>query len=151
LVGRHPGDEAHARGDEAQRRLRHRGADDPETLPRVLAVEAHGDGHVRAGREVAGVEADAVEGGRDREHVGSGQPGGAPEALVAVTRSRVDDLDEAHPGRTLNRASPYSTGSALTATTSTTVPERPAGIEFIIFITSIRQTTVSGSTRAPTS
>ena len=44
-----------------------------------------------------------------------------------------------------------STGSAFSAQTSTIVPAMPAWTAFIIFITSMMQTTVSGSTRAPTS
>src|SRR5262249_29018926 len=39
--------------------------------------------------------ADSVHGRCDREDVGRGQPGGAPEALVAVPRGGVDELDYA--------------------------------------------------------
>ena len=81
------------------------------------------------------------------------EAGRAPQALVAVARRRVDDVDErltALPGSgTAARRTRRARRSSRT--TSTTVPATPAGIEFIIFITSIRQTTVSGSTRAPTS
>ena len=52
---------------------------------------------------------------------------------------------------TRNSGSPYSTSSPFSAHTSTTVPETPAGTEFIIFITSMMQTVLSGSIRAPTS
>ena len=93
LVARLPRDEAHARRDEVEERVRHRGAHQPDQLPRVLAVEAHGDRHVRARREVERVEADALHRRRDREDVARGQARRAPEALVAVARRRVDDLD----------------------------------------------------------
>ena len=46
---------------------------------------------------------------------------------------------------------PYSTGCAFSTWISAIVPAMPAGIEFIIFITSMMQTIVSGSTRVPTS
>ena len=39
------------------------------------------------------VVADAVHGRRDGQHVGRGQPGGAPQALVAVAGGGVDELD----------------------------------------------------------
>ena len=83
---------------------------------------------------------------RDREHVRRRQPGGSPEALVAVARRRVDDLDHpgAHRARRRGRAAaPDSTSSAFSAQTSTIVPAMPAWTAFIIFMTSIRQTTVS--------
>ena len=93
LVGRHPGDEAHPGRDHPERRLGHRLADQPDPLPRVLAVEAHRDRHVRARGEVERVVADPVERRRDRQHVGRRQPGRAPQALVAVASGRVDELD----------------------------------------------------------
>ena len=46
---------------------------------------------------------------------------------------------------------PYSTGSPLATQTSAIVPATPACTEFIIFITSMMQTIVSGSTAEPTS
>ena len=102
------------------------------------------------------VEADAVDRRCDREDVRSRQAGRAPEALVAVARRRVDDLDRPAAGCDAHRsarrgraAAPCSTSTAFSAQTSTIVPATPAGIEFIIFMTSIRQTIVSGSTRAP--
>ena len=66
LVGRHPGDEAHPGRDHPERRVRHRLADEPDPLPRVLAVEADRDRHVRARGEVERVVADPVERRRDR-------------------------------------------------------------------------------------
>ena len=93
LVARHPRDEAHPGRDVAERRVRHPLADEPEPLPRVLPVKADRDGHVRARGEVGRVEADAVDRGRDRDDVRRGQPGCAPEALIAVARGRVDDVD----------------------------------------------------------
>src|SRR6185503_16599180 len=117
--------------------------------------EADRDGHVCARGEVRGMEADAVHGGRDREDVGGRQARRAPEALVPVPGGRVDDVDapvsRAHAGRTRNRTAPASTSSAFSTQTSATVPTTPAGTGFIIFITSMRQTTVSASTVAPTS
>mgnify|MGYP003694799259 CR=1 FL=1 len=95
LVGRHPGDEAHAGRDEAERRVRHRGAARAGTAPTgprwwkrtetamcVLELKSRG------------VEADPVHRRRDREHVRRGQAGRAPQALIAVARRRVDDVDE---------------------------------------------------------
>ena len=81
------------------------------------------------------------------------RPGGAPEALVAVAGRRVDDVDTGliDSGSTWKRGAPYSTSCALSAHTSTTVPATPAETAFIIFMTSIRHTTESGSTREPTS
>ena len=66
LVGRHPGDEAHPGRDHPERRVGHRLADEPDPLPRVLAVEADRDRHVRARGEVERVVADLVERRRDR-------------------------------------------------------------------------------------
>ena len=54
-------------------------------------------------------------------------------------------------GSTRKSVAPYSTASAFAAQTSTIVPATPAGTAFIIFITSMRQTTVVASTFAPTS
>ena len=75
------------------------------------------------------------------------QAGRAPEALVAVARRRVDDVDEprAHAIRLARGRAARRTrrARAFSAHTSTIVPATPAGTEFIIFITSIRQTTVS--------
>ena len=93
LVRGRPRDEAHARGDHAERRVRHRLADQADPLPGVLAVEAHRHRHVRARREVERAEAHAIHRRRDRQHVGRGQAGRAPEALVAVARGGVDDPD----------------------------------------------------------
>ena len=71
-----------------------------------------------------------------------------PSRVVVSTMS----ISAAHrSGSTWKSGVPYSTSSAFSAQTSTIVPATPAGTEFIIFITSIRQTTVVGSTRAPTS
>src|SRR5581483_12109743 len=60
-------------------------------------------------------------------------------------------LDPLHAGSTRNSGSPYSTSCEFSAITSATVPDTPAGTEFIIFMTSMMQTIVSGSTRLPTS
>ena len=60
-------------------------------------------------------------------------------------------LDPLHAGSTRNSAWPYSTSSAFAGTTSAIVPDTPAVTEFIIFMTSMMHTIVSGSTRAPTS
>ncbi len=60
-------------------------------------------------------------------------------------------LDPPHAGSTRNSGSPYSTSSAFSAMTSAIVPDTPAGTEFIIFMTSMMQTIVSGSTRLPSS
>src|SRR5436309_2296474 len=54
-------------------------------------------------------------------------------------------------GSTRNSGCPSSTSAALSAQISTIVPSTPAGIEFIIFMTSIRHTVVSGETFVPTS
>jgi hypothetical protein len=51
-VDRLPRDEAQPGADELQRRVRHRRVRQADPLPRVLAMGAHGDPHVRAGREV---------------------------------------------------------------------------------------------------
>src|SRR6185437_15443974 len=117
----------------------------------VLTMEADRHRHVRARREVERVIADPVHRRRDREHVGSRQPGRAPQALVAVARGRVDELDRAHFGSTRNSGCPYSTSAALSQHTSAIVPAMPAGTEFIIFITSMMATIVSRSTSVPTS
>ena len=158
LVDGDPGDETHPRGDEAQGGLRHRGAHEAKPLPRILAMEANGHGHVRARREVHGMEADPIHGRSDCHQVVRRQAGGAPQALVAVAGRRVDDLDEptgahgAHRSdRIRKRGAPSSTSCAFSTHASTIVPVTPAGTAFIIFMTSIRHTTVSGSTRAPTS
>ena len=98
LVGGHPRDEPHPGADHPQRRVRHRRAHQPDPLPRVLAMEAHRHRHVRARREVERVVADPVHRRGDRDHVGRGQPGGAPQALVAVAGGRVDELDHARRG-----------------------------------------------------
>ncbi len=107
FVARLPRDEAHAGRDEVEERARHRGAHQPDQLPRVLAMEAHGDRHVRARREVQRVEADALHRRRDREDVARRQARGAPEALVAVAGRRVDDPTTerltAPPGRAASR------------------------------------------------
>ena len=101
LVARLPGDEAHPGRDEVEQRVGHRRPHQSDQLPRVLAMEAHRHRHVRARREVERVEADALERRRDRQDVACGQAGGAPEALVAVARRRVDDVDDArHPAST---------------------------------------------------
>src|SRR5581483_7552474 len=94
LVARRPRDEAHAGGDVAERRARHRRPDEAEPLPRVLLVEAHRDCHVRARAEVDRVEADPVDRRRDRDDVFGGQAGRAPQALVSVSRRRIDDADD---------------------------------------------------------
>ena len=109
LVARLPGDEAHAGRDEVEERVRHRRAHQPDQLPRVLAVEAHGDRHVRARREVERMEADALQRRRDREDVVRREAGRAPEALVAVARRRVDDVDDAAHGSIRKSGAPYST------------------------------------------
>ena len=63
-----------------------------------------------------------------------------------------EDPGQGHPaGSMRNRGWPYSTSSPLDAQTSATVPATPASIEFIIFMTSIRQTTVPAVTALPTS
>ncbi len=95
LVRRHPGDEPHPGRDDAERGARHRGADEAQSLPRILAMEAHGHGHVRARGEVERVVADAVDRRRDREHVGRRQTRRAPQALIAVPHRRVDVPDVA--------------------------------------------------------
>ena len=106
LGGRHPRDEPHAGRDHPQRRRRHRLADEPDPLPWILAMEADRDRHVRARGEVERVVADPIERRRDRQHVGRRQAGRAPQALVAVTHARVDELDHttAHVGL------PFTTG-----------------------------------------
>ena len=68
-AARPPRDEPLAGRDHRQRRVRHRLGDQPQPLPRVLLVEAHGDRHVRARREVARAEPDAVHRRRDAQHV----------------------------------------------------------------------------------
>ena len=55
------------------------------------------------------------------------------------------------PAVTRNSGWPYSTSSAFAGTISAIVPDTPAGTEFIIFMTSMMHTIVSGSTCAPTS
>src|SRR5262249_30717944 len=90
-----------------------------------------------------------VERRRDREDVGCREPGRAPEALVAVARRRVDEVD--HAASTRKSGWPYSIGAAFSTWISAIVPAIPAVTEFIIFITSMMQTIVSGSTREPTS
>ena len=55
------------------------------------------------------------------------------------------------PAPTLNSGVSYSIGSPFSTHTSTIVPATPACTAVIIFITSMMQTTVPGSTRAPTS
>ncbi len=87
--------------------------------------------------------------------------GGADDRLKSEAAARGHDPDRdlaavgdehpLHAGRTRNSGAPYSARTAFSWHTSTTVPETPAGIEFIIFITSMMQTIVSGSTVLPTS
>ena len=72
LVAGNPGDEAHAGRDEGERCVRHRHADEPDSLPRILLLEPHGDRHVRARGEVDGVESDPIHRRRDLEDVRSG-------------------------------------------------------------------------------
>ena len=88
-----------------QRRVRHRLADQADALERVLPVEAHRDRQMGARGEVERVEPDAVHRGRDREHVGRRQAGRSPQALVAVARARVDELDAASSSDRRARAS----------------------------------------------
>ena len=95
LAGRHPGDEAHPGRDHPQRRVGHGRAHPADALPRVLLVKADRDRHVGARGEVERVVADLVEHRRDRQHVRGRQAGGALQALVAVARRRVDELDRA--------------------------------------------------------
>ena len=93
LVGGHPGDEAHSGGDHSQRRGGHGGGDEPDPLPRILLVKADRHGHVGAGGEVERVVADPIQRRSDRQHIGRGQAGGAPQALIAVPGGGVDELD----------------------------------------------------------
>ena len=83
-----PGDEAEPGADELQRRGRHRGAGEPDPLPRVLAVGAHRDAHGGAGGEVQRAEPDPVDQRGDLQHVAGAKPGRAPQALVAVAAAR---------------------------------------------------------------
>jgi hypothetical protein len=95
--------------------------------------------------------------GRDADH-------GLDPQLAARAHDAHRDLatvgDEQPPGphprwlpsgATRKSGWPNSTSSPLAASTSTMVPATPAWMWFISFITSIRQTTVSASTRSPIS
>ncbi len=86
LVGRHPGDEAHPGGDNAERCVRHRGAREADPLPRIFVMESHRHRHVRARGEIERVVTDPVDRRRDREHVRRRQSRRAPQALVAVAQ-----------------------------------------------------------------
>ena len=81
---------------------------------------------------------------------------GTDDALQTELAARVHDpqrnlaaVGDEHPlhaGATRNSGAPYSTSWPFSWHNSTTVPDIPAGTEFIIFITSMMQTVVSGST-----
>ena len=76
------------------------------------------------------------------------------EILRIIDESDLDELRIETDGLSLHvlrGGAPYSTGSPLSTYTSAIVPATPAWTEFIIFITSMMQTIVSGSTREPTS
>ena len=76
----------------------------------------------------------------------------APQRLWLPSRVVVSTIStRSLTTATRNSGAPSSTSSASSAQTSTIVPATPAGTEFIIFMISIMPTTVSGSTRAPTS
>ena len=90
---------------------------------------------------------------RDREDVVRGEAGRAPEALVAVARRRVDDLDDRaisglHPEE---RLAVLDELPVLDVDLDDRAGDARRATEFIIFITSMMQTIVSGSTGAPTS
>ncbi len=76
----------------------------------------------------------------------------APQRLWLPSRVVVSTISiarlTARPGRA---AAPYSTSSPFSTQISAIVPATPACTEFIIFITSMMQTIVSGSTLEPTS
>src|SRR5205807_6786230 len=91
-----------------------RRADQANALPRVLVVKADRHRHVRARGEVERLIADPVHGRRDRQDVRGGQAGGAPQALVAVARGRVDDPDDP-PARIGTHTIARSSQSVLTA------------------------------------
>ena len=65
-----------------------------------------------------------------------------------ATNTRLIRFTPAPPGTAAARTRP---AAAFSGTTSAIVPDTPAGTEFIIFMTSMMQTIVSGSTRCPTS
>src|SRR6266550_413786 len=65
-------------------------------LPRVLAVGPHRHPHVGAGGEVESPKAGPVHDWGDLQHLAGGQPGGAPQALVAVPERDVEKLDLTH-------------------------------------------------------
>ena len=80
---------------------------------------------------------------------------GSPVALQSSADRRVvgvDDVDEPLMGPVARgRVARRTPRAPRSERTSTIVPPTPAGIGFIIFMTSIRQTTVWGSTRVPRS
>src|SRR3954453_10494538 len=118
----------------------------------------------RAGGAAAAGRAGGAAGGEPRGGAVAVDGRDADDRLEPEHAARVDDPhgdlaavgDEDAPdrhaaGSTRNSGSPYSASSGLRAQTSTTVPDTPALTAFIIFMTSIRHTTVSASTCEPTS
>ncbi len=95
-VGGLPRDETKAGGDELQRRMGRCGAHAPDQHPGVLLVRAHAHAHVSARGEVDRVQPDPVHDRRNLQGLGNVQPGGAPDALVAVPDRDIDELDIRH-------------------------------------------------------
>ena len=65
---------------------------EPDALPRIFLLVAHRHAHVGRGREVDGLEADAIHHRCDGERAGGVDAGGAPQALVAVAQAGLDEL-----------------------------------------------------------
>ena len=111
-----PGDETKPGGDELQRRVGCCRAHAPNQCPRILLVRAHAHAHVRARGEIDCLQPDAVHDGCDLQGLGGIQPGGAPDALVAVPDRNIDELDIGHaaltPGSILTFAASFGARSA---------------------------------------
>ena len=96
LVARRlPRYEACAGGEEREHRFRHCRRNEPQPLPRILAVVANRDSEMRARCEVERVKANPVDDRRDGKDVARRKTGSSPKALIAVADGRVDEFDGA--------------------------------------------------------
>ena len=99
--------------------VRHRRADEPEPLPRILTVEADCHRHVRARREVGGVEPDALHRRSDLDDVVRGQPVALQRlwlpsrVVVSTTSTRRVRVDVVSSARTRKSGAPCSTSSCV--------------------------------------
>src|SRR5688572_2603334 len=69
---------------------------EPDTLPGVFFVEAHGHTHVRARCEIERMKSHAFDDRSDLKNLGRVQAGGAPQALIAIPYRYDDELDVSH-------------------------------------------------------